>query len=56
MNVGEDGDEDDRLRPGHLRGADGGEGAAGAAGLQNGEGTPPYDTPPPPTRPRAPWP
>lgn len=52
MNVGEDGDEDDRLRPGHLRGADGGEGAAGAVGLQNGEGTPPFHLPPSGPEPR----
>lgn len=49
MNVGEDGDQDDRLRPGHLRRAHGGEAWAAApgggltgeaAGLQNGEGHP----------------
>uniref|UniRef100_A0A452IDW8 PHD finger protein 12 n=1 Tax=Gopherus agassizii TaxID=38772 RepID=A0A452IDW8_9SAUR len=50
MNVGQDGDQDDRVRPGHVRGADGGEqppGRAGLAGKAAGRGPPPRARPSP---------
>lgn len=53
--MGEDGDQDDRLRPGHLRGADGGEArdAAGGAGPGRQWGCKMAREPP---HPGAPWP
>lgn len=56
MNVGEDGDQDDRLRPGHLRGAHGGEARVaagrgrpdrGGRGAAKWRGTPPHPPPSP---------